>query len=120
MGVNKGRITGLARSPVGRPAVMTRTRIGPILVLTSLLFQAGCSGKSAPPPTEEEVNLKKLAILIGQYRAANRGALPTSPAQVKAFAGQMPADRLQGWNIDPGDLDNLLRSEEHTSELQSR
>jgi hypothetical protein len=89
---------------------MTRTRIGPILVLASLLLQAGCSGKSAPPPSEEEVNLKKLAILIGQFRAHNRGALPTDPAQVKAFAAQMPADRLQGWHIDPGNLDALLIS----------
>src|SRR5262245_66647146 len=79
--------------------VTALSRTVPVLLLTSLFLQTGCSGDSAPP-TQEETNLKTFAILVGRYRSANRGALPKDSEQLKQYAKAMTAEQLKGIGIE--------------------
>jgi hypothetical protein len=45
---------------------------------------AGCQS-SAPPPTQQEVHLKQLAVFYGQYTGAHQGNGPRNEADFKAF-----------------------------------
>ena len=48
---------------------------------------AGCEGQ-APPPTVQEVHLKELAVLFGQYTSSHQGQGPKDESDFKAFIKQ--------------------------------
>lgn len=68
-------------------------------VLFAILAIAGCTQK-APPPTQQEIHLKALAVCYGKYLASHRGQTPRTEAEFKAFVEQLPREQIPGASTD--------------------
>src|SRR5271165_4503101 len=82
-------------------------------------------GRSARDDSCDEMSAKFFIPLVGRRPMDTQGRLRAKPARVKAKRGQAPSAslRISAAGSDarkaPQDVGNV-RSEEHTSELQSR
>jgi hypothetical protein len=78
-------------------------------VLAGLVLGVGCS-KEAPMSSPEEVNLKKMTVLFGQFRGQNKGQPPQNAQQFKDFLKKLDKGTLDRQGIDANNLDQLLVS----------
>jgi hypothetical protein len=76
------------------------------MILLAVTVAAGCE-RQAPPPTQQEVHLKALAVGYGMFIGNHRGRPPADEEEFKAFLRSLPPEQLPG---QPGDIDALFVS----------
>src|SRR5262245_48242561 len=86
---------------------------GTALLLLFGLACAGCGRRGGGLPavaTDDQVNLKALAVSYGHYQAKNKGKPPPNAQEHKKFIKSMDANTLAGLRVDPADVEKLFVS----------
>ncbi len=73
------------------------------LLLVIATTSLACT-QQAPPPTQQEIHLKALAVCYGKFLASHQGRTPKNEAEFKAFVEQLPREQIPGAPSDSSSL----------------
>lgn len=76
-------------------------------LLTSMI---GCGGEPPAPTAEEQQDLKAIAVLYGTYSGMNRGGVPQSADDMKAFAAALKQNGQVPMGLDLEDIESVFVS----------